>query len=204
MMDESLSSVNTDNSIVSKETEASTSISFEAQNSISQDIKNHIINAVTVNLKDIIEENRQSDREKYIRQDIFYLSNIPSISLNSYIKRLVKYTKMDISSLILSIIYIDMFCIKFKYVLSLNNIYRLLLTSCLISIKYNEDITVDTKTYSEIAGVSVEDLNNLELQFFVLLDYKLSVTEDYYQQYFDYLSKFILSKEDNKLNSFEL
>lgn len=197
-MDESSSSVITDISLASKETESSTSVSFEVPPIITSELKSHIINAVYINLKEIIEENKQTNRDRYPSFDIFYLEKVPPISLNSYIKRLVKYSGMDISSLILSIIYIDMFCIKYKYILTLNNIYRLLLSSCLLSIKFNEDITVDTKTYADIAGVTVRDLNNLELNLYVLLDYKLTVEDDYYQQYFAYFSKFVQAKEEEK------
>ena len=191
-MDESSSSFNnTDNSLVSKETEANSSTSFETQCPLlSEAQKNNIINAITANLKDIIQENKQNGGEKYIIKDMFYLQFIPSISLGNYIKRLVKYTKMDISSLILSVIYIDRFCEKYKYVLSFNNVYRLLLVSTLISIKFNEDIMVNAKTYSQIAGVQINDLNFLEFQMCIALDFSFNVETDYYQQYFNYFSKF--------------
>ena len=191
-MDESSSSFNnTDNSLVSKETEANSSTSFETQYPLlSEAQKNNIINAITANLKDIIQENKQNGGEKYINKDLFYLQFIPSISLGNYIKRLVKYTKMDISSLILSIIYIDRFCEKYKYVLSFNNVYRLLLVSTLISIKFNEDIMVNAKTYSQIAGVQINDLNFLEYQMCIALDFSFNVETDYYNQYFSYFSKF--------------
>ena len=192
-MDESTLSSYTDNSVISKETEANTSIntSFESQCPISPTLKNHIINAIVSNLKDIIEENKRNGRNKYsFRDNIFYLEQIPSISLDKYIRLIVKYTQLNISTLILSVIYIDIFCEKYKYVLTLNNIYRLILIAIYISIKYNEDIYIDTKTYSAIAGVSPEDLKDLEFQMCVALDFAFYVRSDYYQQYFIYFSKF--------------
>ena len=203
-MDESSSSFNcTDSSLISRETDANSSIStsFENQFQITESLKNQIISAITANLKEIIEENRQNGGEKYINHDIFYLQVIPSISLYDYIKRLVKYTKMNISTLILSIIYIDKFCEKYKYVLSFNNIYRLLLISTLISIKFNEDIMVNTKTYSKIAGVTINDLNFLEYQMCIALDFSFNVKEDYFQQYFTYFSKFTSKENVNSHDS---
>ena len=192
-MDESTLSSYTDNSVISKETEANSTIntSFESQCPISPYLKNHIINAIVTNLKDIIEENKQNGRNKYtFRDNIFYLEQIPSISLDKYIRHIVKYTHLNISTLILSVIYIDLFCEKYKYVLTLNNIYRLILIAIYISLKYNEDIQIDIKTYSAIAGVSPEDLKNLEFQMCVALDFSFYVRSDYYQQYFVYFSKF--------------
>ena len=192
-MDESTISNNTDNFINSIETDpnAMISTSFESQSPISPNLKNHIINSVVANLKDIIEENKQQGRNKYIFKDtLFYLEQIPSISLEKYIRHIIKYTQMNISTLILSVIYIDIFCEKFKYVLTLNNIYRLLLISIYISLKYNEDILINTKTYATIVGVTLEDLKNLEFHMCVAMDFSFFVKTDYYQQYFVYFSKF--------------
>jgi hypothetical protein len=192
-MDESTSSANTNNSLISRETEANSiiSTSFESQIPISPNLKNHIINAIVTNLKDIIEENNQNGRNKYIfRDNFFYLEQIPPISLDKYIRHIVKYTQMNISTLILSVIYIDLFCEKFKYVLSFNNIYRLILITIYLSLKYNEDILINAKAYADIAGVSLQDLNNLEFQMCIAFDFNFFVKSDYYQQYFVYFSKF--------------
>ena len=191
-MDESTNSIYTVNSLLSRETEANStiSISFERQCPISQNLKNHIITAIVTNLKDIIEENKQQGRNKNIFRDIFYLEQIPSITLEKYIRHIVKYTQMNISTLILSVIYIDLFCERFKYVLTLNNIYRLIIIAIYISLKYNEDIFVNTKTYAAIAGVTPDDLKNMEFQMCVALDFSFFVKSDYYQQYFVYFSKF--------------
>ena len=54
-MNESLLSNTTDNSIVSRETEINSS--YESQTSKQTDLKNHIINSISLSLKDIINEN---------------------------------------------------------------------------------------------------------------------------------------------------
>ena len=145
----------TDSSILSKETEVSSS--FENQSVDITDLENNIIDSIVFNLKDIIKDNK--GRGKYPKQDIFYLSFIPPISLYDYIKEIMEQTKMNISTLIISIIYIDRFCHKNKYILTLNNIYRILLSTILLSIKFNQDNIISNKNYSEIAHVSIEDLN---------------------------------------------
>ena len=190
-MDESSLGNNTDISIISRETDANTSVntSFESQCPISPNLKNHIISAIALNLKDLIEENKKNNNF-FWKDNIFYLEQIPPISLEDYIRHLVKYTDMNISTLILSIIYIDQFCEKYRYILSLNNIYRLLLISVFISQKFNEDVMVDAKTYANIAGVSLDDLKMLELQMCTALNFEFFVKREYYQQYFAYFSKY--------------
>jgi hypothetical protein len=184
---------NVDNSLISKETEANSSsnTSFESQIPISSNLKNHIINAIVSNLKDIIKENQKNNKNKLIFKDnIFYLEDLPPISLEKFIQHLVKFTQMDISTLILAVIYMDEFCEKFKYILTLNNIYRLILISVFIGLKYNEDTYVNEKSYASIAGVSVEDLKYLEFQMCVALDFSFFVKSELYQQYFMYFCKF--------------
>lgn len=190
-MDESSLGYNTDNSLTSREVETRTTISnsFESQCPISEDLKNHIINAIISNLKDIIKENKKIQKNNHWR-DIFYLDQIPPISLDNYIRHLVKYTSMNISSLILSVIYLDQFCEKYRYILNFNNIYRLILIFVFISLKYNEDNMVNAKIYSNIAGVSVEDLKMLEYQICAYLDFEFYVKTEYYEQYFVYFTKY--------------
>ena len=75
------------------------------------------------------------------------------------------------------------------YILSLNNIYRIILAACLLSFKFNEDFNLNTQYYANIAGVPLNDLNNLEYYLFVKLKFSLFVEDDFYQQYFEYFCK---------------
>ena len=100
---------------------------------------------------------------------------------------------MSISTLVMSIIYIDKFCELNKYILSLKNVHRILIAACLLSIKFNED-SISTKYYSKIVGTTDCDLNNLELYLFIKLQFSLFVDYDYYQKYFDYFFNFKLDK----------
>jgi len=192
----SSSRINTDNSIASKETAINTSPNFEINMPISPYLQKHIIKSIAQNLKDIIKENIHNNQMKYVKHDIFYISRLPPISLEDYINRIFKNTKMNISSLILSIIYIDRFCENNGYILSLKNIHRIFLTACRLSIKFNEDINVSTKYYSNVAGITVQDLNNLEFYLIVNLEFSLFVENDIYQKYFEYFCKF--NTNDNK------
>jgi hypothetical protein len=193
MMDESNLSHNTDNSLFSRETEANSvnTSSTEGKFHFSIINESQIIKAIVSNLNDIIEENRKRINMKYISKDnIFYLEQLPNISFGDYILHLMKYTHINISTLVLAVIYIDKFCEKFKYVLTLHNIHRIILISIFISMKYNEDCFVNANIYAQIAGVCTEDLLNLELNMCVALEFGFYVKEELYQQYFVYFSKY--------------
>ncbi len=186
MNDESSLTKSNDTHLTSKVIEES--ISYEINSSQNKISKNQIIDAISLNLEDIIKDNYCF--EKYIIKDKFYLPIIPEISLNDYINRIVKNTNMNISTLINAIIYIDIFCEKNKYILCMNNIYLILCSSCLLSIKFNEDVSVNLKTYSKIAGVSLDKIKSLESSLYFNLHFGLFVKEDLYQSYFNYFSNF--------------
>ena len=193
MDDSSSIIINTDNSISSKETAINTSQNIDNYNLISSYDPKQIIKSIAQNLRDIIRENIRNNQMKYVKQDLFYINRHQSISIEDFIKLIYKNTKMSLSTLIISIIYIDKFCEINKYILSLKNVHRILIASCLLSIKFNEDC-ISTKYYSKIVGINDCDLNNLELYFYIKLQFSLFVDDDDYQRYFDYFSKFNLGK----------
>ena len=193
-MNESLLSNITDSSIASRDTEVNSS--YESQTTQENDLNNHIIKSICLNLSDIINENKANIQ--YVNQDIFYLSFIPPISLYEYIKRIMKYSKMDISTLITSIIYIDSFCDINNYCLTQNNIYRILLSACILSLKFHEDIIVNYKSYADIAGVSVADLKNLEFYMYKKLHFSLNVKYDLYNSYYNYFANYSIPNKNNE------
>ena len=193
MDDSSSIIINTDNSISSKETAINTSQNIDNYNQISSYDPKQIIKSIAQNLRDIIRENIRNNQMKYVKQDLFYINRHQSISIEDFIKLIYKNAKMSLSTLIISIIYIDKFCEINKYILSLKNVHRILIASCLLSIKFNEDC-ISTKYYSKIVGIYDCDLNNLELYFYIKLQFSLFVDDDDYKRYFDYFSKFNLGK----------
>jgi len=188
MNESSISKINTDNCISSKET-TQTNFNTIADNDFQDDLKKQIIKLIAKNLKEIIKDNILNNQMKMMQQDILYFKMIPNISLENYIYRIFKNTKMNISTLILSIIYIDRFCELNQYVISMNNIHNLLLTACLLSMKFNEDEIISSKYYAYIAGIPVFILNNFELYFCIKLNFSFFVEESLFQKYYDFFCK---------------
>ena len=100
---------------------------------------------------------------------------------------------MDISTLIIALIYIDCFCDNNKYILTLNNVYRILLSACLLSLKFNEDAIINYKYYSEIAAVSVEDLSKLEFYMYLKLHFSMI--------YINHITLILLTIQFQKMNN---
>lgn len=152
-----------------------------------------IINAISLNYEEIIKENKEL--VDFVVKDKFYLRRVPNITLSEYITYILEHTNINISTIIIAIIYIDMFCEKYKYVLCFNNIYLIFLTACLLSIKFNEDKYISSEFYAEICEIPVEYLNELEKYLCLKLRYSLYVEDTEYNSYYNYLANYIPEKK---------
>ena len=169
----------------SKKTNVITSI-----NGQTPDIK--LINTISDLLKDICNENNSNEvNNKNIEIDknikLFMLKKIPSISIKDYLLRLVKYSKISASTLIFILIYIDRLCLKYKFKINYFNIYKFILASLVIAVKYNEDDFFSSEFYAKLGGISKTEMNYLEYEFISIINFNLYVKEDLFYKYHDLL-----------------
>ena len=151
------------------------------------------INKISEILKQITEKNNEQSIKKdpiKKKHSILYSEVPPKISLYDYISRIQKYCFIEKNTIILALIYIDRICEINSLFLSNYNIHKILFTSILAAIKYNEDSVYSNKYYSEVAGVSLEELNLMEKSFFELLNFKLFVDEEEFKKYNFFLENY--------------
>ena len=136
-----------------------------------------LIRAIAITLNSILETNNNLENYKEIIRDqsrqVFSANIIPSISIKDYLIRIQTYSNIERSTLIISLIYIDRFCNKAKVTLTHYNIHRILFSSILMGVKFNEDNFYDNKYYSQIAGVKLKELKVLEYNFIKMLNCEL-------------------------------
>ena len=179
-------------------------------NSISSNKKNIIIENITEQeeqLKistielisdlfvNICEENKAKKCNKNILLKSFTNKNIPSISIKDYLLRLSKHAKVNESTIILILIYIDRICNMNHFILTYFNIHKLILAAFILAIKYNEENYYHMIYYSKIGGVSLSELNYLESEYLILIGYKLFVDTKLYDKYYNDLMS--LKYDDN-------
>ena len=167
-------------------------------------LKNNLdlIKSISRALTTILEENKKLDNYKEIIKKqskmVFSANSIPNISIKDYLIRIQTYSGIEKSTLILSLILIDHICKKTELVLTYYNIHRLVFTSILISIKFNEDTYYDNKFYSEIAGVKLKELKLLEYTFLALNDFNIFVNSNEFEKYQQYLEDFNQIRQKEK------
>ena len=114
----------------------------------------------------------------------------PSISIKDYLLRLSKFTKMEESTMILVLIYIDRICNYNKIQLLYQNIFKIILASAFVAIKFNEDIHYSLEVYAKIGGVPPSELEYLEFHFLILIKLALNVNKTLYDKYSESLTSF--------------
>ena len=177
-------------------------ILFDSPTTSSSDIEtipqkdNSLQLSISLAIEQLLSENR---KQKYyaskIREQskmIFSSNSIPKISILEYLNRIVNYTKIEDSTLITAIIYLDLVGQNEIY-LTDYNIHTLLLICILIAIKMNEDSIYTNDYYAQVAGISLKKLNKIEHEFLNMNKFKLFVDKDLFDKYQHYLSNFYLN-----------
>jgi phosphate system cyclin PHO80 len=167
----------------------------QSQKEDEHEIKNiNLIQAISEILTKLIEQNKKQENYKEIilkqKNMIFSANPIPKISIYDYLIRINKYSEIETSTLICSLILIDHISQSSDIILTYYNIHRIIFAAILASIKYNEDSFYGNKFYAEIAGVKLKELNMIEYTFLELTDFNVFIKTEEYKEYTIYLKKF--------------
>ena len=116
----------------------------------------------------------------------------PGISLLDYLRRILKFIKIEYSTLIIAMIYIDRIC-KEKVFLNEFNIHRIMLISIYMAYTYNEDCIYDNKYLALVSGLSKSEMVSLEEDFLNLIEFKLFVRDEIFEEYKKYFFRDLLT-----------
>lgn len=140
----------------------------------------------------------------------FHGCNIPAISIQAYLLRLLKYCPATSEIFISQLVYFDRINRRAEklmqnretqraaapgtatklFWLDSYNIHRLIVAGVTVAAKFFSDIFYKNTRYAKVGGVPFKELNYLELQFLVLTDFNLLITVEELQQYADFLLNF--------------
>ena len=166
-------------------------------------IINSIIDIISDLFINICEENKTKKTTNNFLLKSFTNKNIPSITIKDYLLRLSKYSKVNESTIILILIYIDRICNIKRFFLTYYNIHKIILASFILAIKYNEESYYSMLYYSKLGGVSLSELKNLESEFLILIGYKLFVEEKLYDKYYNDLMSLKIEEINDEENEEE-
>lgn len=107
----------------------------------------------------------------------FHSRAAPGISVLEYLQRIVRFTNVEKSCLLLTLVYIDQICaLRPRFTLSSLTCHRFIITSITVSSKGLCDTFCPNKFYARVGGISVTELNMLEREFLHMIDWRLMVS----------------------------
>ena len=132
-----------------------------------------------------------------VRSHMFFSRTIPAVSAKDYILRLHRYSRCSESSLVIALIYLERAlpsyrkdCPAFQY--TWQNIHRYLIAALMSAIKTQEDITYLNSFYATVAGITLAEVNALEISFLKELGWSTFVDP---KDYDDFITRCWLSRE---------
>lgn len=126
----------------------------------------------------------------------FHGSNVPGIGIEAYLSRILKYCPMTPDVFIALLVYLDRISERGAklssnglslFMLDSYNVHRLIIAGMTVASKFFSDIFYKSSRYAKVGGLPVDELNALELQFILLLDFKLMVQVEELQKYADFI-----------------
>ncbi|CCK72767.1 Pcl6p KNAG_0L01470 [Huiozyma naganishii CBS 8797] len=133
--------------------------------------------------------------------------HIPQITLEQYFHRIQKYCPTTNDVFLSLLIYFDRISEKCNsiprggdddkvqddtllFVMNSYNIHRLIIAGVAVSTKFSSDFFYSNARYAKVGGISLREMNYLELQFLVLCDFSLLISVEEMERYASLLYRF--------------
>ncbi|KAM9965797.1 hypothetical protein ACTFIR_005971 [Dictyostelium discoideum] len=115
---------------------------------------------------------------------VFNVDQIPEISIEDYIERVFKYLPFGTDIFIFSTIYLDRL-IQWNQEIQISplNIHRLFMASIIVASKFHNDKALNNRYYAQVGGISLFEMNQLEIHFLLLLNWKLHIDPEIFDAF---------------------
>ncbi|KAL9559541.1 hypothetical protein MBANPS3_000367 [Mucor bainieri] len=158
------------------------------------------ISMLTCLLKKITTAN-DSIQQKQTNYTCFHARSLPSIDINAYLLRILKYCPCANECFLSLLVYFDRMSQNKVDPLRIDsyNIHRLVIAGIMVSSKFFSDIFYTNTRYAKVGGLPVKELNVLELEFLRINNYNIYIPLEELQQYGDQLLMHALREKEAQL-----
>ncbi|XP_021748743.1 cyclin-U2-1-like [Chenopodium quinoa] len=127
---------------------------------------------------------------KDARTRVFDALEAPDMTIQSFLERIFRYTKVGPSVYVVAYVYIDRLCQNYPgFKISPSNVHRLLITTIMVSSKYVEDMNYRNSYFARVGGLTTKEMNKLEVGFLFLMGFKLHVNVSVFESYCCHLER---------------
>lgn len=106
----------------------------------------------------------------------FHSRTPPSITITDYLRRIYRYTNVEPVCLLSILPYIDRMCEKLdSFTICSLTVHRFCITAVTVSSKSICDSFYANSRYAKVGGIGLAEMNLLEREFLIAIDYRLIV-----------------------------
>ncbi|OJT04423.1 PHO85 cyclin-7 [Trametes pubescens] len=119
----------------------------------------------------------------------FHARNVPTIALEAYLTRIQKYCPASNEVFLSLLVYFDRMMKLAKetcgkvFAIDMYNVHRLVIAGVTVASKFFSDVFYTNSRYAKVGGLPLTELNQLELQFLLLNDFHLMISQEEMQFY---------------------
>lgn len=120
----------------------------------------------------------------------FHSRQAPSIQVPAYLSRIVQYASVEKACLLMILVYIDRIAkTRPEFILNSLTVHRFMIAAVTVTSKTLCDSYCTNTHYARVGGITVQELNTLELEFLFLINWHLYVDEETVERYYHQLTK---------------
>ncbi|KAI0044535.1 cyclin-domain-containing protein [Auriscalpium vulgare] len=118
----------------------------------------------------------------------FHSASVPHIRVLEYLRRIVRFTNVEKTCLLIVMHYIDQICARVPtFVVSSLTVHRFTITAVALASKTLCDAFCTNAHYARIGGITTHELARLEREFLFAIDWRLTCTREVLQLYYENL-----------------
>jgi len=115
----------------------------------------------------------------------FHSASVPHISILDYLRRIVRFTNLEKTCLLLVLHYIDQICAREPtFTISSLTVHRFIISAVSLSSKSHCDAFCTNAHYARVGGLAPSELARLERAFLAAIDWRLACTREVLQLYY--------------------
>lgn len=114
----------------------------------------------------------------------FHSTREPSMGVDAYLERLRTYCRCSDACLVVSLVYVDR-VVKLhpEFQVCRLNIHRLLAATIVLAAKFLDDVYYSNSYYAKVCGLSLKELNTLELALVKMLNWRCDISPEEFDEY---------------------
>ncbi|GLJ18726.1 hypothetical protein SUGI_0334120 [Cryptomeria japonica] len=127
-----------------------------------------------------------SSGKSFTRENLcaFSAVEIPAMEIGKFLERIFKYSRCSPSAFVVAYVYIDRLILNNPtFRITSLNIHRLITTSVMVATKFLDDLHCNNSYFAKVGGLTLKEMNILEVEFLFMLRFRLHVTVSVFESY---------------------